>query len=259
LLREEEGLAARVLSILDVPIDEVRARVEEIIGRGEYAASGQMPLTPRAKKVLELALREALSLGHNYIGTEHVLLGLIRENEGVASRILLEFDADPEKVRSMIVEMLSGLGRRGLDPVEPPRPGGGAPRPRRWRYQLESWPAGGTDLRSMLDTLGAQGWELTTSVPTEIGSDLVFRRPVLPGETAGMPVGFDTVRLGSTVVEVSRTLAIPLPSVIGTLQMVGHPKTATQELSELEIQLLARAFGRVILVARSDEPPPDPD
>src|ERR1700753_1571694 len=112
LLREEEGLAARVLESLDITVERVRAQVVRIVGSGEEVTSGQIPFTPRAKKVLELALREALSLGHNYIGTEHILLGLVRENEGVAARILLDFDADGEKIRNEIIRMLSGPGRR---------------------------------------------------------------------------------------------------------------------------------------------------
>jgi ATP-dependent Clp protease ATP-binding subunit ClpC len=112
LLREEEGLAARVLESLDITVEEVRAQVARIVGQGEEVTTGQIPFTPRAKKVLELALREALSLGHNYIGTEHILLGLVRENEGVAARILLDFDADAEKIRNEIIRMLSGPGRR---------------------------------------------------------------------------------------------------------------------------------------------------
>ncbi|HEY1775264.1 MAG TPA: ATP-dependent Clp protease ATP-binding subunit [Solirubrobacteraceae bacterium] len=114
LLREEEGLAARVLESLDITVERVRGQVVRIVGSGEEVTSGQIPFTPRAKKVLELALREALSLGHNYIGTEHILLGLVRENEGVAARILLDFDADSEKIRNEVIRMLSGpSGRRG--------------------------------------------------------------------------------------------------------------------------------------------------
>jgi ATP-dependent Clp protease ATP-binding subunit ClpC len=112
LLREEEGLAARVLESLDITVERVRAQVVRIVGSGEEVTSGQIPFTPRAKKVLELALREALSLGHNYIGTEHILLGLVRENEGVAARILLDFDADSEKIRNEVIRMLSGPGSR---------------------------------------------------------------------------------------------------------------------------------------------------
>jgi len=120
LLREEEGLAARVLESLDITVERVRGQVVRIVGSGEEVTSGQIPFTPRAKKVLELALREALSLGHNYIGTEHILLALVRENEGVAARILLDFDADSEKIRNEVIRMLSG-------PSAPrARPGGGA-------------------------------------------------------------------------------------------------------------------------------------
>jgi ATP-dependent Clp protease ATP-binding subunit ClpC len=119
LLREEEGLAARVLESLDITTERVRSQVVRIVGSGEEVTSGQIPFTPRAKKVLELALREALSLGHNYIGTEHILLGLVRENEGVAARILLDFDADSDKIRNEVIRMLSGPGGR--------RQGGGGP------------------------------------------------------------------------------------------------------------------------------------
>jgi hypothetical protein len=107
LLREEEGVAARALGELDVSLEEVRARVAQIIGMGDELATGQIPFTPRAKRVLELALREALSLGHNYIGTEHILLGLAREGDGVAMRILLDFDADAAKIRGAVIRALS--------------------------------------------------------------------------------------------------------------------------------------------------------
>jgi ATP-dependent Clp protease ATP-binding subunit ClpC len=110
LLREEEGIAARVLESLGIALEDVQALVSRIVGRGDEATTGQIPFTPRAKKVLELSLREARSLGHNYIGTEHILLGVVRENEGVAARILLDFDADAEKVRTEVIRMLSGPG-----------------------------------------------------------------------------------------------------------------------------------------------------
>src|SRR4029077_7319274 len=112
LLREEEGLAARVLESLDITVEEVRAQVARIVGQGDEVTTGQIPFTPRAKKGLELALREALSLGHNYIGTEHILLGLVRENEGVAARILLDFDADSDNIRNEVIRMLYGPGGR---------------------------------------------------------------------------------------------------------------------------------------------------
>ncbi len=108
LLREEEGLAARVLDALGIATDEVRSLVSRVAGREEEIATGRIPFTPHAKKVLELSLREALSLGHNYIGTEHVLLGLARANEGVATRVLLDFDVDCELVRRAMFDFLSG-------------------------------------------------------------------------------------------------------------------------------------------------------
>ena len=108
-------MAARVLESLDIRIEEVRARVERIIGQGdEEVTSGQIPFTPRAKKVLELATREALSLGHNYVGTEHILLGLVRENEGVAARVLLDLGADAELIRNEIIRKLSGRAQTGF-------------------------------------------------------------------------------------------------------------------------------------------------
>jgi ATP-dependent Clp protease ATP-binding subunit ClpC len=107
LLREEEGPAARVLESLHVTVEDVRTGVVRFVGEGDEVTSGQIPFTPRAKKVLELSLREALSLQHNYIGTEHVLLGLVREGEGVGARILLGLGADAEKIRVELMRVLS--------------------------------------------------------------------------------------------------------------------------------------------------------
>ena len=107
ILRVEDGIGAQALDALDVSLEEVRALVARIIGEGDELVTGQIPFTPRAKKVLELSLREALSLGHNYIGTEHILLGLVREGEGVAMRILLDFDVDAAKVRDWVIRRLS--------------------------------------------------------------------------------------------------------------------------------------------------------
>jgi ATP-dependent Clp protease ATP-binding subunit ClpC len=110
LLREEEGLAARVLGELGVELEAVRAQVGRIIGEGDEIATGQIPFTPRAKKVLELALRESRALGHQYIGTEHILLGLVRENEGVAARLLLDLGVDADTIREAIGRVLLGPG-----------------------------------------------------------------------------------------------------------------------------------------------------
>jgi hypothetical protein len=117
LLREEEGFAARVLESLDITTERVRGQVVRIVGSGEEVAEGQLPPTPRTKRVLEFALREALSLGHNYIGTEHILLGLVRENEGVAASILLDFDADDEKIRNEVMRILSHPGSSHREPA----------------------------------------------------------------------------------------------------------------------------------------------
>ena len=109
LLREEEGLAARVLESLDITVERVRAQVVRIVGSGEEVTSGQIPFTPRAKKVLELALREALSLGHNYIGTEHLLLAIVRLKQGQAYEVIVETVPDPEDLREKVREELRRL------------------------------------------------------------------------------------------------------------------------------------------------------
>jgi ATP-dependent Clp protease ATP-binding subunit ClpC len=108
LIHEGEGVAAKALESLGISLEAVRAQVEEIIGHGGQAPSGHIPFTPRAKKVLELSLREALQLGHNYIGTEHILLGLIREGEGVAAQVLVKLGADLSRVRQQVIQLLSG-------------------------------------------------------------------------------------------------------------------------------------------------------
>ncbi|WP_248759009.1 ATP-dependent Clp protease ATP-binding subunit [Pseudarthrobacter sp. SSS035] len=108
LIHEGEGVAAKALESLSISLDGVREQVQEIIGPGQQAPSGHIPFTPRAKKVLELALREALQLGHNYIGTEHILLGLIREGEGVAAQVLVRLGADQDRVRQQVIQLLSG-------------------------------------------------------------------------------------------------------------------------------------------------------
>jgi ATP-dependent Clp protease ATP-binding subunit ClpC len=108
LIHEGEGVAAKALESLGISLEAVRSQVEEIIGQGQAAPTGHIPFTPRAKKVLELSLREALQLGHNYIGTEHILLGLIREGEGVAAQVLQKLGADLNRVRQQVIQLLSG-------------------------------------------------------------------------------------------------------------------------------------------------------
>jgi ATP-dependent Clp protease ATP-binding subunit ClpC len=108
LLREGQGVASRALAAMDISLDEARREVEGIIGRGDHTQSGHIPFTPRAKKVLELSLREAQQLGHNYIGSEHILLGLVREGEGVAAQVLVKLGADLDRVRQQVVGLLRG-------------------------------------------------------------------------------------------------------------------------------------------------------
>lgn len=125
LIHEGEGVAAKSLEALNVSLESVRQQVEEIIGQGQQAPSGHIPFTPRAKKVLELSLREALQLGHNYIGTEHILLGLIREGEGVAAQVLVKLGADLNRVRQQVIQLLSGY--TGKEPLTAGAPSEGTP------------------------------------------------------------------------------------------------------------------------------------
>ena len=123
LIHEGEGVAAKALEALNISLEGVRAQVEEIIGQGQQAPSGHIPFTPRAKKVLELSLREALQLGHNYIGTEHILLGLIREGEGVAAQVLVKLGADLNRVRQQVIQLLSGYQGKEAAPSNGPAEG----------------------------------------------------------------------------------------------------------------------------------------
>ena len=188
LLREEEGLAARVLESLDITTERVRSQVVRIVGSGEEVTSGQIPFTPRAKKVLELALREALSLGHNYIGTEHILLGLVRENEGVAARILLDFDADSDKIRNEVIRMLSGPGGR--------RQGGGG------GSQAEG--AGGKKSSKLLDQFGRNLTKLAEEGKLDpvIGRETEIERimQILSRRTKNNPVLLGEPGVGKTAV-----------------------------------------------------------
>jgi len=136
LVHEGEGVAAKALESLGISLEAVRSQVEEMIGRGGRSPSGHIPFTPRAKKVLELSLREALQLGHNYIGTEHILLGLIREGEGVAAQILVKLGVKLPEVREQVTQILSGYGT-----ASGPGPGekAGPADDRLLESQLEQW------------------------------------------------------------------------------------------------------------------------
>ena len=112
LIHEGEGVAAKALESLGISLEAVRSQVEEIIGQGGASPSGHIPFTPRAKKVLELSLREALQLGHNYIGTEHILLGLVRDRDALAARALSELDVSAEWLRTRLVEMVNAIAEQ---------------------------------------------------------------------------------------------------------------------------------------------------
>jgi ATP-dependent Clp protease ATP-binding subunit ClpA len=115
LIHEGEGVAAKALESLGIKLEAVRREVEQTIGRGKQSQSGHIPFTPRAKKALELSLREALQLNHNYIGTEHILLGLIREGEGVAAQVLIRLGGDLDRVRQQVIELLHGQEAAGRE------------------------------------------------------------------------------------------------------------------------------------------------
>jgi ATP-dependent Clp protease ATP-binding subunit ClpC len=120
LIDEGEGVAAKALESLGISLDAVRQQVEEIIGQGQQTPSGHIPFTPRAKKVLELTRHEASQLGHNYIGTEHILLGLIRERDGVAAQVLVKLGADLNRTRQQVIEMLRGQRAEDAPPPSGP-------------------------------------------------------------------------------------------------------------------------------------------
>ncbi len=126
LIREQDGIAAKAMESLNISLEDVHQQVEDLIGRGTFVPTGHIPFTPRAKKVLELSLREALQLGHNYIGTEHILLGLIREGEGVAAQVLINLGADLDKVRSAVIQLLSGHYGKQTESAEERKGGTGA-------------------------------------------------------------------------------------------------------------------------------------
>jgi ATP-dependent Clp protease ATP-binding subunit ClpC len=181
LLRDEVGVPREVLEGFDVTVEEVRAQVARIVGPGSGATHGGMiPFSPRAKRVLELALRESNSLGHNHIGAEHILLGLVREGEGTAARILLDFDLDAETVRSAVIRALSGPT---LEPGSAARPREGfadellvtiAPS---WEYDVV--PIAGVDelTTERLNERGAEAWDLVAVVGEAGDLRLVFKRP----------------------------------------------------------------------------------
>jgi ATP-dependent Clp protease ATP-binding subunit ClpC len=190
LIHEGEGVAARALESLNISPEAVRQQVEEIIGQGQAAPTGHIPFTPRAKKVLELSLREALQLGHNYIGTEHILLGLIREGEGVAAQVLQKLGADPNRVRQAVSTLLSGY-TGGKEQAPDEETGGG---------QGEGGPQGSM----VLDQFGCNLTQLAreTKLDPVIGREKEIERvmQVLSRRTKNNPVLIGEPGVGKTAV-----------------------------------------------------------
>jgi hypothetical protein len=243
LLREEDGIAARVLESFDMTVERVRAQVVEILGPGEAIASGQVPFTPRAKKVLELTLREALALGHDQIDTQHILLGLERENEGVAAKIMAGLDIDSGEIRAAVLRMIAGLGVRGRverTPDSLERVGLSDP-------LLDG---AGPALRALVDEI-----EERFDRPPDAGDLLVLLASVPDGLAARTLdlLGIDAEKLASAAVDARRDGAdsalLPSPALASEIERIREKRNVAiaraDELRKRERELLEQALAGV--------------
>jgi ATP-dependent Clp protease ATP-binding subunit ClpC len=167
LLGDEEGVAARVLDSLGATIESVRELVKRVVGRGDALTAGPIPFTTRGREVLKLAVREARSAGETSVGTEHILLGLVRDEEDVAARILREFGGDAERIRRE-VEDARATAAGGRSP--------GAGRDLEWAYHVESLPDAQALTEEWLNALGRRGWELAAVMPAGNRVRAIFKR-----------------------------------------------------------------------------------
>jgi ATP-dependent Clp protease ATP-binding subunit ClpA len=270
LLREEEGMAARALESLQVTVERVRSEIRRLVGAGEEVTSGQIPFTPRAKTVLEMALREALSLGHNYIGTEHILLGLVRENDGVAARILLSFDLDPERIRNEVIRTLAGPVSRAA-----PRLGGSGGHER--IEQIDGAWLGG--LATVLRALEPDIERTLDRLPDS--GDLLLALASAPDTRAAQALRAFGIDLDALAREVGRVRAGARPSAADLVRALDHATEAKRaaataekyedaaqffnEESRLRAELSAAQVGpetipsiRARLGLAPPKPPPEP-
>jgi hypothetical protein len=248
LVREEEGLAARALESLGITVERVRAQVVRIVGSAEEVTSGPIPFTPRARKVLELALREALSLGQNYIGTEHILLGLVRENEGVAARILLDFDADSEKIRNRIMGMLADPPPAPLQPTRPSAPElAGPPDPEESPLLEPGYDLGWRGRPIALAALGAAALARSAFHPARTGALRPLEMQLLACLALGPPDG-PPAEPGELVESLTLALACDHDDLCDAVQALGDQGlilAATEPDDDMRISITAAGATRV--------------
>jgi ATP-dependent Clp protease ATP-binding subunit ClpA len=234
VIHEGEGVAAQALASLEIDLTAVREAVERLVPRGESTPSGHIPFTPHAKKVLELSLREALRLAHNYIGTEHILLGLVREREGMAAKALVQVGADLDSVRQRIEEMVTSLAEPGTL-------------------------RGAETARTVSMRLSARGQARVSEVLTRSRDQVVFRRFTVPACRVLLLAESEALRLGRVTVGAEHLLLGLLAEeegvaarALGTLglDLAGVRETADRQLGRRQVVHTAEAaYGEDLLDA----------